>query len=219
MGAAAVLGSRWKFIESRFGGLDRVYLTHKWLGVWALAFASFHLVFKAGTEAWDTASIIALPPFYMRLVRQLSFVALMLIVLLALNRKIPYNVWRWWHKLSGPLFLIVILHWLSFESPITLDSAAGGWLITISTLGVAGAGYKLLLYPFVSDHAEYRVVTASAGASALHLEMAPVTNPVRFEAGQFAFIRMKEDGLREPSAASNGASPALSGRGNGPKST
>ncbi|HLU04918.1 MAG TPA: ferredoxin reductase family protein [Woeseiaceae bacterium] len=198
MGTAALLGSRWQFIESLFGGLDRVYLTHKWLGVWALGFASFHLAFKAGIGTWDTASIITLPPFYTRLVRQLSFVALMLIVLLALNRKIPYHRWRLWHKSSGPLFLIVILHWLSFESPITLGSAAGTWLATISVLGVAGAGYKLALYPFVSKHAEYRVVGVSPGEDALHLEMAPVMNPVRFEAGQFAFIRMKEDGLREP---------------------
>jgi predicted ferric reductase len=73
MGAAALLGSRWKIIESLFGGLDRVYQTHKWLGIWALAFASFHFVFKAGLKAWDTASIIALPLYYTRLVRQLSF--------------------------------------------------------------------------------------------------------------------------------------------------
>ena len=198
MGAAAMLGSRWKVIESLFGGLDHVYLAHKWMGVWALAFASFHLAFKAGIGAWDTASIITLPPFFTRLVRQLSFVALMLIVLLALNRKIPYNHWRLWHKSSGALFLIVILHWLSFESPITLGSAAGTWLATVSVLGVAGAGYKLLLYPFISDHAEYRVVAVTPGAAALHLVMAPVRNPVRFEAGQFAFIRMKVDGLREP---------------------
>ena len=198
MAAAAVLGSRWKFIESLFGGLDRVYLTHKWLGVWALAFASFHLVFKADSGAWETASILALPPFYMRLVRQLSFVALMLIVLLALNRKIPYHVWRWWHKLSGPLFLIVILHWLSFESPLPLKSAAGIWLATLSAVGVSGAAYKLLLYPFVSRHAEYRVVAVNPGTAALHLEMAPTKDPVQFEAGQFAFVRMKEDGLREP---------------------
>src|SRR5690606_16595059 len=172
MGTAALLGSRWQFIESLFGGLDRVYLTHKWLGVWALGFASFHLAFKAGIGTWETASIITLPSFYMRLVRQLSFVALMLIVLLALNRKIPYHVWRWWHKLSGPLFLIVILHWLSFESPITLNSVAGIWLATLSALGVAGAAYKLLLYPFVSRHAEYRVVAVDPGTAALHLEMA-----------------------------------------------
>lgn len=198
MGLAALLGSRWAWIESIFGGLDRVYLTHKWLAVWALAFASFHLVFKAGAEAWTTAPILALPPPTPRFVRQLSFVALMVIVLLALNRNIPYHQWRWWHKFSGPLFVIVILHWLSFRSPITIDSAAGLWLAATSTLGVAGAAYKLALYPFISHHAEYRVAGVSPGGSALHLELEPVGRGVRFEAGQFAFLRIKQEGLREP---------------------
>lgn len=198
MGAAALLGGRWKFVESLFGGLDRVYLTHKWLGIWALVFASFHFVFKANLEAWQTASIMALPPYYTRLVRQLSFIALMLIVMLALNRKIPYNIWRWWHKLSGPLFLIVILHWLSFKSPIAIDSPAGLWLAAISALGVAAAGYKLLLYPFLANHAEYRIVATNPGANALHLELVPVKRAISFEPGQFGFLRMKAEGLREP---------------------
>ncbi len=198
MGAAALLGGRWRLIEARFGGLDRVYRVHKWLGVWALGFASVHLVFKAGMEGWDTASILSLPPFLTRLVRQLSFVALMLIVMLALNRKIPYSTWRWWHKLSGPLFLVVILHWLSFKSPIALADPAGAWLAIIAALGVTAAAYKLLLYPLLSRHAEYRVTAVSAGAAAVHLELAPVDRPIAFTPGQFAFLSMKEDGLREP---------------------
>ena len=60
MALAAVLGARWKAVESLFGGLDRVYETHKWLGVWALVFASLHLVFKAGTPEWQTAAILPL---------------------------------------------------------------------------------------------------------------------------------------------------------------
>lgn len=209
MGVAAALGSRWKWVESVFGGLDRVYLAHKWLAVWALAFASFHLVFEADADAWTTASMVTLPRPATRLVRQLSFVALMLIVLLALNRNIPYQTWRWWHKLSGPLFVIVILHWLSIRSPIALGSAAGIWLATTAALGIAGAAYKLLLYPFVSSHAEYRVTAVSSGGSALHLELAPVAKGVRFEPGQFAFLRFKVDGLREPHpfTIASGASP------------
>lgn len=31
MAAAAILGGRWRFMESVLGGLDRVYLTHKWI--------------------------------------------------------------------------------------------------------------------------------------------------------------------------------------------
>jgi len=110
MAMAALLGSRWAWLEDVFGGLDRVYDVHKWLGVWALVLASVHLVFKAGAAEWEVASILTLPAFWTRLVRQLSYVALVLIVLLALNRKIPYAQWRWWHKLSGPLFANVVLH-------------------------------------------------------------------------------------------------------------
>ena len=125
MSASCVLGSRWHIIERVFGGLDRVYETHKWLGIWALVLASYHLVFKADLGEWQSEPIWELSKYSTRLVRQLSFVSLMFIVILALNRNIPYHQWRWWHKLSGPLFLIVIVHWLSFKSPVVLLSPAG----------------------------------------------------------------------------------------------
>jgi predicted ferric reductase len=198
MGAAALLGGRLKLVESLFGGLDRVYRVHKWLGVWALTFAAVHFAFKAGMPDWQTASIITLPPQYTRLARQLSLLALGLIVLLALNRKIPYSTWRWWHKLSGPLFLIVIAHWLSFKSPIALSSPAGIWLAVMASAGVLAAAYKLLLYPLLSDHARYRVVAANPGASGLHLELEPVRGRIQVTPGQFGFLSMRVDGLREP---------------------
>ena len=198
MATAAMLGGRWGFVESWFGGLDRVYQAHKWMGIWALGFASVHLAFKAGMNGWDTASIVTLSSGVTRLVRQLSYVALMFIVLLALNRTIPYSSWRWWHKLSGPLFLIVILHWLSIKSPIALASPAGLWLAGVVGLGIAAAAYKLLWYQFFARHAEYEVVGVSPGGSAVHMQLMPVGQPVRFEPGQFGFLRMKADGLREP---------------------
>ena len=198
MAAAAILGGRWRFIESWFGGLDRVYLAHKWFAVWALGFASFHLAFKAGMQGWDAAAILPLPPFHTRTVRQLSFVAMMLIVMLALNRMIPYSTWRCWHKLSGRLFVIVVLHWLSIKSPIAIDDPAGIWLAALATLGIAAAAYKLLLFPLLSKHAEYRIAAVSTGAGAVHLELAPVHRTVQFTPGHYAFISIKHDGLREP---------------------
>lgn len=47
MAAAVLLGGYWGFVETCSGGLERVYHTHKWLGIWTLAFASFHFLFKA----------------------------------------------------------------------------------------------------------------------------------------------------------------------------
>lgn len=198
MATSCILASRWRWVERLFGGLDRIYEAHKWLGIWALIFAVYHFIFKAKIGSWDIEPILELSKYWTRLVRQLSFVSLGAIVLLALNRNIPYRVWRWWHKLSGPLFLIVILHWLSFESPIALTSSAGIWLAVMSALGVIAALYKLVLYPFVASGGEYRVASISYGTEAVHLELAPVNHGFSFAAGQFAFLSIKETGLREP---------------------
>lgn len=198
MAVSCLLASRWGWVENLFGGLDRVYDAHKWLGIWALVFASYHFVFKANLDVWNSVPILELPKYWTRLVRQLSYVALGMIVLLALNRNIPYSVWRWWHKLSGPLFLIVILHALSFKSPITLASPSGIWLTVLCGLGVAAALYKLLLYPFVARAGQYRIIDVSSDKGAVHLTFAPVGKGFAFKAGQFAFLAFKEKGLREP---------------------
>ena len=198
MAMSCLLASRWQALESLFGGLDRVYDAHKWLGIWALIFATYHFVFKANLDVWNSVPILELPKYWARLARQLSYVALGLIVLLALNRNIPYSQWRWWHKLSGPLFLIVILHWLSFKSPITLASPSGIWLVLTCGAGVLGALYKLVLYPLVGRAGEYRVTAASTDKGAVHLTLEPVHKKFDFKAGQFAFLAMQEKGLREP---------------------
>ena len=198
MAVSCLLASRWRVIENIFAGLDRVYDAHKWLGVWALIFATYHFVFKANLDVWNSVPIWELPKYWTRLVRQLSYVALGLIVLLALNRNIPYNVWRWWHKLSGPLFLIVIVHWLSFKSPITLTSPSGVWLVSLCGLGVIAAVYKLTLYPFVARAGEYRVTAVTSKNGTLHLTLTPVHKGFAFKPGQFAFQAMKQNGLREP---------------------
>lgn len=212
MAMSCLLASRWGWVERLFGGLDRVYEAHKWLGIWALAFASYHLVFKANLDEWNSVPILELSKYWTRLVRQLSYVALGLIVLLALNRNIPYSQWRWWHKLSGPLFLIVILHWLSFKSPITLDSPSGIWLALLCVLGVIGALYKLLLYPLVAKAGEYQVTAVRVEKNSLHLELIPQGRGFPFKAGQFAFLSMQEKGLREPHPFTIASAQAHDGR-------
>src|SRR5690606_38266436 len=204
--------SRWGLVESALGGLDRVYLAHKWLGVWALGFASVHLTFKAGLDVWQTAPIVELDGDLRRLVRQLSFVALMFIVLLALNRNITYRVWRLWHKASGPLFVIIVLHWLSIASPLALTTPAAIWMAAVSGIGLLAAAYKLLLYPLLARHAEYRVVRVEPGARAARLELLPVRRGITAEPGQFGFLRMKVDGLREPHPFTIASAKSADGR-------
>lgn len=212
MAGSALLGSRWRWLEALFGGLDRVYQVHKWLGVWALVMASAHLAFKAGLPSWDVAAILPLPGSVTRLLRQLAFLGLMLTLLLALNRKIPYSSWRWWHKLSGPFLLIVIAHWLSIKSPIVLHSPVGWWLAGMATLGVIGAAWKLLLYPWLSPLADYRILAVTPGPAAVRIELLPVGRAIDFRPGQFGFLSLQVEGLREPHPFTIAAAPGDDGR-------
>lgn len=212
MASAAILGGRWPWCERWFGGLDRVYETHKWVGIYALAMASIHLLFKADLRGWETAAILPVASEWTRLARQASFLGLGLIILLALNRNISYAVWRWWHRLSGPFFLIVILHWLSIRSPIHLAGPAGLWLAGLSLLGVSAALWKLVLYPALARHAEYRVVDVLRGGSAVQMDLVPTGRRLDFSAGQFGFLQMKAPGLREPHPFTIAAAASPDGR-------
>lgn len=198
MAIACVLASRWGFLEDLFGGLDRMYETHKWLGIYALVFAVYHFIFKAKLNTWELEPIFELSKYWSRMSRQLSIVALGFIILISLNRHIPYRTWRWWHKLSGPLFIIVILHWLSIGSPIPLKSPAGIWLALLCIAGVSAAFYKLFLYNFLAPGGTYKIIAVDKGPKTIHIVLEPHNNSFNFQAGQFGFLSIMEKGLREP---------------------
>ena len=198
MAVACVLSSRWSAIEDLLGGLDRMYETHKWLGIYALSFAVYHFIFKAKLNTWELEPILELSKYWSRMSRQLSIVVLGFIILLSLNRNIPYKVWRWWHKLSGPFFIVVIFHWLSIGSPITLVSPAGIWLALLCSAGVFGAFYKLFLYQYFAPGGVYKIVALEKGPQTVHIVLEPYKSSFDFQAGQFGFLSIMEKGLREP---------------------
>src|SRR5690606_41064728 len=45
---------------------------------------------------------------------------------------------------------------------------------------------------------EYEVVAVEPGAAAAHIQLAPTARPLQFTPGQFGFLRLKHEGLREP---------------------
>ena len=192
MACAALLSARSKAIETLFGDLDQTYRTHKWLGIWALGLAALHGVSVGNPGEVPAAPILASPPLLTWVAGPAALAALLAIVILPRYRRISYSVRSGWHRLSGPLFLIAIVHWLSIPSPIGLGEPAGIWLATVCTLGVAGAGYRLTAYPLRARHRHYRIRRTSG----LRLELEPVRRSLTFAPGQFGFIRVHEDGLR-----------------------
>ena len=114
MVAGLALSARPRAVESWFGGLDRMYRLHKHLGVAALLLFMAHFAtVLAGPDEEAAIEAVAgneeggLP---IDLVGLLAMVGFTLLIIVTLNRKIPYHRWLTTHRFMGLFFFAVRVH-------------------------------------------------------------------------------------------------------------
>lgn len=233
MSAAMVLALRLRSVERLFGGLDKTYRLHKWLGIGALVFALAHWLWVKGPKWAVQLGWIARPArgprpepsneieATFRAVRGLAetmgewalYVALPLL-LIALLRRVPYHVFAKVHRVIPVLFIVFAFHALLlvkfsyWATPLggllALEIAAGVFAAVVSLAGRIGATRR------VSGRLE--TVEPLTGVGAVTLTVAPQRWPGH-EAGQFAFLGLDAQEKAHPftiASAWDERSPRLS---------
>ena len=114
MAISQMIATRVAPVEWIFGGLDRAYVLHKWLGIGALVAILLHDTIDAEmtglgrdtllAEAAETAGEIALYGFLILLVVTVATFVL-------------YHLWRWTHRLMGVFFVFGAFHFLFILKP------------------------------------------------------------------------------------------------------
>lgn len=162
MAVAVMLSVRPVSIEPPMGGLDKMYRLHKWLGVAALSAAVVHwLWIKAPKWAVGWGWLVRPPrgerpqlegvEAFFRQQRGLAetmgewaFYALIVLVLIALIRRIPYGYFRYTHRLMAAVALVfcwhavVLTEFRDWSNPV-------GWLTALLVAGcVVGSIVGLL---------------------------------------------------------------------------
>ena len=230
-----LLSARPRAVETAFGGLDRMYGVHKYLGVAALLLFIAHFATVPGgppegeaaaagavaveggaatAEAAEAAGQEAdegeeeeLPIDLLGLIAMIGFT---LLIIVTLNRKIPYHRWITSHRFMGLFFVVAAVHVflvLYDGEELALLSPPGVALAVLLLAGLVAYGYKQILYPRKEKHA----FTLSA-VNRLERATEVVLEPKKggmfpFEPGQFAFVTIDADGFREahPFTISSGA--------------
>ena len=230
-----LLSARPRAVETAFGGLDRMYRVHKYLGVAALLLFIAHFATVPGgppegeVAATDAVSVEGgaatavaaeatgqeadeaeeeeLPIDLLGLIAMIGFT---LLIIVTLNRKIPYHRWITSHRFMGLFFIVAAVHVflvLYDGEELALLSPPGVALAVLLLAGLVAYGYKQLLYPRKEKHA----FTLSA-VNRLERATEVVLEPKKgrmfpFEPGQFAFVTIDADGFREahPFTISSGA--------------
>ena len=229
MSVAMLLAARPRCAEGAFGGLDRMYRFHKYLGVAALVLMLAHLATGMEDDDDDAPPLAALAAAesgvvgtgagpdesqddldgLIGLLGMLSSVGFILLIVVTLNRKIPYHKWIVSHKFMGFFFALVTGHIcvvLLEGSRIPLASAPGLVLATVVPSGLVAYAYAQLIRPRWRAR-PFTLEAAHTVGRATELVLRPDESMFRFTPGQFAFIEIDAPGFREahPFSISSGA--------------
>ena len=213
MALALMLSARPRPAETPFGGLDRMYRVHKYLGVAALLLFIAHYATVPGGPEGDGAGAAPasggeeeLPIDLFGLIAMIGFT---LLIVVTLNRKIPYHRWIVTHRFMGLLFLVVGAHVflaLLDGEAIALASPPGGFLAALLLAGLTAYVWRQILQPRKGRHA-FVVAAVNRLERATEVVLEPKGRMFSFEPGQFAFLTIDAGGFREahPFTISSGA--------------
>lgn len=200
-----LLSTRWKRLESFFGGLNRVYIAHHILGGVAFILLLLHPVLLAGrylATDIDRAFWLLLPNREASIYAWLSLGLLILILYVTFFYRLPYQLWRKIHLLSGPAFLFGVLHTYNLPATVTdvtKDLSLYIYMLVISGIGVAAYLYRLLMQTVVMNKLEYDVVEVkNLGDDVVEVVMKPLKKRLEYESGQFIYVTFYDPHAKRP---------------------
>ncbi len=189
MTCGIILSTRARFIEPYFGGLDKMYMTHKNVAIFAILLILAHFFVMTTTPDVQTNITIG----------KLALIGLVLSVGLALAPRIPfwgrmlrlpYHVWRQVHRLTGAFFILGIFHFMGMDVLlIHRTPLVRLYVFPIVLFGAAVYLYKELLQGRLKQHFSYRVERVERlRGSVVEVTLLPQDRRMPFRAGQFLFI-------------------------------
>ena len=186
-----VMATRWRFLETIFGGLDRIYVLHKWLGIGSLIGLVLHDAIDA-----ETARRVSEGSFseFGEILGSIGYHGVLILVLLSVATVIPYHLWRVTHRFIGVFFIASVLHYLLVAKPFGLLDPPGLYL---SIIGCLGAGcYLVTLVPagLLGRERRYRVTSRDVTGGSVRISLRPESRGFRHHPGQFAFLRCPVNG-------------------------
>ena len=142
MSLAMVLATRPVWLERPFGGMDRIYWTHKWAGILAVCFAAAHwlvemsddiikaLVGRAGRAEEDVGGFLEVMRDLGEDLGEWAIYALLAMLVVTLWKRFPFSIWRYLHKVMPVLYLMLVVH-AAFLAPLDYWSQPIGLLLAV----------------------------------------------------------------------------------------
>lgn len=193
------LATRSKYIESWFGGLDRIYEHHRHLGIAVAVLVGIHFVLtpnfkgKILTSGLNDAA---------RITAEYAVWILAFLLVISLIQKmpfthfkLPYEIWRQSHRFMGIIFCLIAFHQMFIKRPFDGNALLAQYLIFFAFIGI-GSFFFTQFAPYLRRK-NYVVKTIKRLKNATIIDAVPKQYGIKSKPGQFAFLRFNKSGLNE----------------------
>jgi predicted ferric reductase len=191
-----ILASRLAVMEVLFGDLTKVYVAHGVLGMSMFALVSFHpLMYLVGGLLFGASFLSAahvLVPFHVVLLDWISYITIAAALIPTMYMRLSFVWWRAIHLLLGAALILtgysILIDNAAFDT--SQIPALRDYLYVLFILGAASFLWVAVFRRIAEPKREYRILEAEyhEAANAIELSVEPVGRPVRFRAGQFAYV-------------------------------
>ncbi len=157
MSLAMFLATRPVWLESPLGGMDRVYRTHKWAGILAVAFAAAHWLIEMASDILKSTigregrlpkeKFTGLLEILRDLAEEMgewAIYAVLAMLIITLWKKFPYRTWRFLHRAMPVLYLMLAFHAALLAPQNYWAQPVGALLALLLAAGTYGALRSLL---------------------------------------------------------------------------
>jgi predicted ferric reductase len=194
MACSLFLSTRPKWAEPYFGGLDKMYVTHRHTSTAAFLLIFVHvLTVPISVTGWKLGNYLAV----------IAFVGIVSIVLISLAPRIPflnkltggtYEGWKNLKKYIGIFFIIAYLHPFFITSPLDAFIAIN-WVQIFFIIGTISYLYTEVFGGLFKKYVPYTVDAVNhPNGSTTEVVMRAKKDPIkRQRAGQFLFVRFPGD--------------------------
>lgn len=191
------LSARFKFFDSLFGGLDKVYLAHRFFGTASIALLLIHpvcyTIFYLHNEGFDNIinHFLQFRSWAFTLGR-ISLYGLILIGVWSIVwNKVKHQTFISIHKWLGAFFVIGALHaFLSGGSTVLNTNSFMYWYLLICTI-IASLSYihYTWLKDFLHPHFNYSIASTKLMAGNVwQIKLKPKYRIINFKPGQFMYL-------------------------------
>jgi predicted ferric reductase len=198
---AFILATRFRPIEWLFGGLDKVYKAHRYVGEAAFFLIFLHPLFLALAFSDNVAGFFRYLWFSGDWVRNTGITAMIgfiILVTLSIYVKIAYHRWKRSHDLFGLLLVLIVFHGIISGGEIMRYPVLTVWHGFWVAIGLSSYIYIRVLYRFFGPQYDYvtsHIQEIGDAISEVYLE--PLGRPMYFRPGQFVYISFDTDAVTE----------------------